>query len=659
MRLLAVRQSVLLSVMFLAVYGGSNWLAAQRTDVGVWYFDWERQLPFWPLMIVPYLSLDAFFLAAPFLCNDREELRLFSRRIVLAIVAAGICFVGVPLRLAVDRPVVDGWLGSAFNAFVALDQPFNLFPSLHITLAIILADTYRRHTKGIVRLAALTWFALICASTLLTNQHHVIDIVGGLALAALIFYAVREGRTSDSRVRNLRVALGYLLGASAAAVVAVVSWPWGALMVWPAFSLALVSAGYCGAGPWIFAKSNGKIPLSTWIVVWPHLVGQWLSLAYYRRHCRPYDVVAPGIWIGRRLDEQEAAKAVEAGVSAVIDLTADLDEVPSFRNIAYRNIQTLDLTALSADALDEAVGFMTDHIRRGVVFVHCKVGYSRCVSVAGAYLLASGLARTTDDALDIIRAARPQIVARPEAVASLRDFEARLTQPTARPVKLALRLSVVSFMLGRVARLLCGPSRWLGTGPISRQRIYFANHTSHLDFLALWGSLPPEVRVETRPVAGRDYWDRDPVRRYVARRVLRAVLVDRPEPGTDRENTIAIARRSVDRCARALAAGSSLIIFPEGTRGSGETVGPFKSGLYHLCRLRPDVELVPVSLENLHRILPKGECVPLPLSGSVTFGQPTRLLPGEEKNAFLARLRAALIRNGPCTSESTVMSRAS
>ena len=211
--------------------------------------------------------------------------------------------------------------------------------------------------------------------------------------------------------------------------------------------------------------------------------------------------------------------------------------------------------------------------------------------------------------------------------------------------------------------MLCGTRpRWVDCQPSARPRIYFANHTSHLDFLVLWASLPPEIRAHTRPVAARDYWDRTWLRRYLARQVFRAVLVDRSSSHShaDRATEVRVARRAVDRAARALAAGASLIIFPEGTRGSGPDVGPFKSGLYHLCQLRPDVELVPVYLENLNRILPKGAAVPVPLEGFVTFGRPMRLAAGEDKSGFLTRARAALIGvHCPCTSFSTAISRAS
>jgi 1-acyl-sn-glycerol-3-phosphate acyltransferase len=359
------------------------------------------------------------------------------------------------------------------------------------------------------------------------------------------------------------------------------------------------------------------------------------------------------VWIGRRLDDREAAQAVARGVTAVLDVSAELSEPRAFTRVAYKNIQVVDLTAPTPAQLDDAVRFITAHAGEGIVYVHCKIGYSRSAAAVGAYLLAAGLARTTREAIAMLRVARPSIVVRPEAIAALRQFEARPRGRARRPPR-SVPAAVVAALLAAVARIVCGTSsRWLGCEPSLRQRIYFANHTSHADFVVLWASLPADVRAHTRPVAGRDYWDRSSVRRYLARQVFRAVLVDRREPAAhaDGAPSLADARRSVQRAARALATGASLIIFPEGTRGDGSNVRPFKSGLYHLCRLRPDVELVPVRLENMHRILPKGEALPVPITGSVTFGRPMRLEPGEGKHAFLARAQRALLREErPCTS---------
>jgi 1-acyl-sn-glycerol-3-phosphate acyltransferase len=176
--------------------------------------------------------------------------------------------------------------------------------------------------------------------------------------------------------------------------------------------------------------------------------------------------------------------------------------------------------------------------------------------------------------------------------------------------------------------------------------VYFANHASHLDFVLIWRSLPRARRRTVRPVAGRDYWQRTPVRRFVSGRVFHAVLVDRGGAGP------AAARAAMAAMAQALSHGDSLVVFPEGTRSIDGRIGPFKSGLFYLSRLRPDVDFVPVLLENTHRILPKGHLVPVPAPSRVVFGVPLHVAPGEYKHAFLMRAREALLalggHNGHC-----------
>jgi 1-acyl-sn-glycerol-3-phosphate acyltransferase len=188
-----------------------------------------------------------------------------------------------------------------------------------------------------------------------------------------------------------------------------------------------------------------------------------------------------------------------------------------------------------------------------------------------------------------------------------------------------------------LARLVTGVRGiWLGCGPEPVPRIYFANHNSHGDFVLIWTVLPPALRRTTRPVAGSDYWMVNGLRRFIGEQVFRAVLIDR-NPETRNEDPIALM-------AGALDAGSSLILFPEGTRNTGrEPLLPFKSGLYHLAQARPMVELVPVWIENLNRVMPKGEIVPVPILCTVTFGAPLRLSDGEDKTAFLDRARIALL----------------
>jgi len=188
----ALAVSAGLSILFLIVYGGCNWITSQRTNVGTLYFEWERRLPFVPFFILPYMSIDLFFVSAPFLCRTERELSIFAKRIATAIIVAGICFLLFPLRFAFPRPHADGWLGAIFDWFRGMDAPYNLLPSLHAALMLILVDVYLRHTRSLPRIAIIIWFILIALSPVLTYQHHLIDIVGGVVLAAFCFVIFRE-----------------------------------------------------------------------------------------------------------------------------------------------------------------------------------------------------------------------------------------------------------------------------------------------------------------------------------------------------------------------------------------------------------------------------------------------------------------------------------
>lgn len=181
-----------------------------------------------------------------------------------------------------------------------------------------------------------------------------------------------------------------------------------------------------------------------------------------------------------------------------------------------------------------------------------------------------------------------------------------------------------------IARLITGANaRWVGCSPSTQQRVYFANHTSTLDSLVIWASLPPNVRTNLRPIAAKDYWEKSKVRRYLATQVFNAKLIERKKP-TVKDNPL------VDMI-EALGTSHSILIFPEGTRQSSGEMSPFRGGLFHLAKARPDIDFIPVLVENLNRILPKGEFLPVPLIGNISFGAAIKLLPGETKPEFLQR----------------------
>ena len=197
------------------------------------------------------------------------------------------------------------------------------------------------------------------------------------------------------------------------------------------------------------------------------------------------------------------------------------------------------------------------------------------------------------------------------------------------------RADAMGLLLSAAARLITGAQgHWKGCPPKAEQRIYFANHQSHLDWVLIWAALPQDLRAVTRPIAARDYWTASPLRHWLTREVFHAVYVSRQR--TDDQDPL-------EPLVEALHHGDSLVLFPEGTRSNKGLPQPFKSGLYHLAEQFPEVPLVPAWIDNVQRVMPKGEVVPVPILCTVTFGAPLHLQPGEDKRVFLDRARESVV----------------
>ena len=195
-------------------------------------------------------------------------------------------------------------------------------------------------------------------------------------------------------------------------------------------------------------------------------------------------------------------------------------------------------------------------------------------------------------------------------------------------------------LLASLARLITGAQgHWKGCPPTAEQRIYFANHQSHFDWVLIWAALPAELRAGTRPIAARDYWTSSKLKTWLTSAVFNAIYVSRTRTTPDED--------PLEPLVEALGNGDSLVIFPEGTRSSKGEPQPFKAGLFHLAQQFPQVQLIPTWIDNVQRVMPKGEIVPVPILCTVTFGEPLSLMPGEDKRDFLARARAAVMAQRP------------
>lgn len=402
----------ILAVFFYASYGFANWLASQRGNVGSVVFGWERHVPFIDWTIFPYWSINAFYGLSLFVRSTGAELKVHVRRLLTAQIIAVSCFLLFPLRFTLPKPDTSGFAGFMFESLGAFDKPFNQAPSLHIALTVILLEFYVRHAAPVWRWPLRLWFVSIGLSVLTTYQHHFIDIPTGALLGFFVLWMWPLERpsplagaalTGDPKRRRLAgyYALGAVLCAAPAFGLAG-AWLW---LLWVTVALAMVAAFYATIGADGFQKgADGRLSLAAYALLLPYLIGAWLnSRAWTYRHPAP-DHVLDGVWIGRVPTTREAAAAP---ARAVFDLSAELTAPRGVPD--YRTCPSLDLVPLDAAALRRAADEIEAQRRDGDVLVTCALGYGRSAAAIAAWLVRSGRAADTAQALATIRMARPRI----------------------------------------------------------------------------------------------------------------------------------------------------------------------------------------------------------------------------------------------------------
>jgi hypothetical protein len=404
---------------FFIAYGFCNWITARRADVGTWYWEWEKHVPFVPELVVPYWSLDLLFVGAFFLPRSRSELRVLGIRVFTIITLSSVCFLLWPLKFDLPRPQPTGWTEVFFRVLHANDLPHNLAPSLHIGLRCLLWITYGRHLRGWLRSAMRWWFITIGASTLLVWQHHLMDVVTGfyMAYAVVALLPDRETQPGPSGWFGERSAMTRTLAwryAGAALLCTLAALPGGGWMWfgWPAIALAITSIAYATANPrWLQKSSGNPTPAVEWIHLPVTLMTQLWQMRWLRRQPAWYEVT-PGVFVGRRLTNGEARSFLAKHPSlAVIDLTSESKAAAPFReNAKYFSLPVLDLTIPDAETRAWACAIIRDHLPKGPVYVHCQLGLGRSAYVAAAWLLASGRSANAEEAVQLIRQLEPRAI---------------------------------------------------------------------------------------------------------------------------------------------------------------------------------------------------------------------------------------------------------
>ncbi len=410
---------------FFIAYGFCNWFTSRRTDVGTWYWEWEKHVPFVPELVVPYWSLDLLFIIAFFLPRTRAELRVLGTRIFTLITLTCVCFLIWPLKFDLPRPTPTGSTAPFFQALYANDLPYNLAPSAHIGLRCLFWITYGRHLRDWPRTAMRWWFILIGASTLLVWQHHLMDVVTGFLMAYAIV-ALLPDRTTQPGPRGClgkisassrRLALRYGAGAVACTLLALPGGAWLGFG-WPAIACGLTALAYATANPrWLQKCSGCPTPAAEWILLPVTLIARLWQMRWLRR-TPAWHEVAPGVFFGRQLTDSEARELLNRHPNlAVIDLTAESKEATPFREQAhYFPLPVLDLTEPDAATCDRACEIIREHLARGPVFIHCLLGLGRSAHIAAAWLLASGTCKDAKEAAERIRKLEPLAVVKAEVL---------------------------------------------------------------------------------------------------------------------------------------------------------------------------------------------------------------------------------------------------
>lgn len=410
----AVLWLLLLAPLFFSTYGFATWVTSQRSDVGTLVFGWETQMPFWAWTIVPYWSIDLLYGFSLLLPNTRHELKQHALRLLSAQVIAVSCFLIWPLRFTFERPELDGVFGWLFAVLAGFDKPFNQAPSLHIALLVILWVMYQRHTQGFWRWVVHGWFTLIGVSVLTTYQHHFIDLpTGALAgwLCVWLWPTEHPSPLLNARLtrdtKRWRLGVRYGLGAVVLVILAFVLRGWWLWLLWPAVSLGLIKANYFVLGaPGFQKRADGQLtPAARWLYA-PYLAAAWInSRLWTRKHPKP-DLIVDNVWLGRI-----PAVSEQGSFNAIVDLCAELAINPQGR--AYQCVPVLDLIAPTPAQCLQAAEAIERLRSSGPLLVCCALGYSRSATAVAAWLLHSRRVATIDEAVSIIRTARPNVVLHP------------------------------------------------------------------------------------------------------------------------------------------------------------------------------------------------------------------------------------------------------
>ena len=432
---------IFLAPFFFLTYGFANQYASHLSDVPSIVFNWEKHIPLWAWSIVPYWSIDLFYGLSLLLCWNKFELKQHVSRLLLAQIICISCFLSFPLKFSFDRPHLDGFFGLWFDALMGFDKPFNQMPSLHIVLLVILWDFYRRHIQGSWKYLVDVWSILIAISVLTTWQHHFIDIPTGILVGTICLWlfpiSVKSPFRKDSiqflSSKHLKLGSYYMCGVVIFGILAYELKGWALWLIYPAVSLLIVAHSYSLVRPHFFQKqSNGEMTVAAKILLAPYLVFAWLnSRIWTRKHPEDSFIIEfenKKIYIGR-IPTLKNTQQYQAVFDCVAELPLNHNAAKS--QLEYQQYLSLDLVPLQANQLKQAVEEFNSLLARlntnnSKILVCCALGYSRSSALVAAWLVQQKLVENLQEAIELIRKARPWVVLNEAQIEELLIYQLKL-----------------------------------------------------------------------------------------------------------------------------------------------------------------------------------------------------------------------------------------
>ena len=401
-------------LFFFLVYGTTNQISALTGPHPAFFFEWEQSIPFIPELIVPYMSSDVFFVVAFAMAPTRNSIQKLGLRCGLAILLSAVFFLLIPLQFKFIRPEVTGWTSFLFD-WLSLDQPYNQFPSLHISLGFITWHLVRSQLRWIWRIPLTLWFLAIVASTVCVYQHHFIDIIGGIAAIIAVYIAIpKKGRGFIPlwfvSPRHLHMAFRYLI-ASALLTIAAFTFENARLPLgWIALSLVLVAVSYTLGFNRFLIKSQRSHSLIAWVLFGPFLIGSWINWRFWRSRIPLDTEIEPGLWMGARPGRADWKGLEMRKIDSVIDLAPELWATTP-EGITHYHHPLLDIAIPAPETLNEIAIKIEEFRKQGNVYIHCALGMSRSAMAIAAWMIRQGA--SVEEALARLDIIRPERVRKP------------------------------------------------------------------------------------------------------------------------------------------------------------------------------------------------------------------------------------------------------